>query len=75
MILAKAVSAAGEVGHEFLVVSAGTSTGAAKIAYNSLEDEFLITWADDRNVGPPNQEIFAQLISFPKQQTFVADDR
>jgi hypothetical protein len=74
-ILAKVVTADGEVSNEWLRVSGSTSTSGPKIAYNSREDEFLVVWADDRNVAPGHMEIFGQVISFPKHETFVADDR
>jgi hypothetical protein len=74
-ILAKVVTAEGMVSNEWLNVSGPTSTSGPKIAYNSREDEFLVVWADDRNVTAGSMEIFGQVISFPKRETFVADDR
>ena len=74
-IFAKAITAEGRVADEPLFVASGKAFPSPRIAYNSRHDEFLVVWEDDRNVTAGNAEIFAQVISFPKRQTFVADDR
>jgi len=72
-IFAKAITAEGRVADEPLFVASGKAFPSPRIAYNSRRDEFLVVWEDDRNVTAGNAEIFAQVISFLKRQTFVAD--
>jgi hypothetical protein len=74
-IFAKIITAEGEVSTHPLVLRSATAISGPKITYNSRHDEFLVVWADSRNPTPVADEIYGQVISFRKGETFVAEDR
>jgi|GEM_PF-2689432 len=67
-ISAQLVLSDGTVSGDPVIASSGTVSGNPRLAFNSTRREFLLVWADNRNTGQGEQDIYGQLIELSPER-------